>query len=223
MTASKPPALSPTPEGLVLYSADFRVKLALPTAQDDEPIAALRSDPSVRKHMPFLPVLTKEDVALQREQRAQDPSILDVAVFVRDDDNLPEDDEVGEINYQFAGVSGVFGMSEEHLACEAGIIIAPAFQGKGLTTPIFYTLFKYLFENKGIHRVLFETSAANGAMIGWLEKVARARLEGERRQAWRSADEGWVDVKSFAILEVEWKGRVKAALEKKMGVKPITW
>ncbi|KAF5331336.1 hypothetical protein D9611_011830 [Ephemerocybe angulata] len=207
------------PHGLVLFSPDFRVKLVLPGPEDDKHIARLRSIPSVHKHMPFLPALTKDEATIQRELRSQDPSILDVAIYARAT-MLHEDDEDGE-SYSFAGVSGVFEINAEHLACEAGIIIAPEWQGKGLTTPVLYTLLKYMFEHRDMHRVHFETSAENVAMNGWLVKVARARLEGRRRKAWRSVGGSWVDVNGFVILDDEWDESVRRSLETNMGTKRV--
>jgi len=206
------------PDGIVLFSPDFRVKLTIPDTPDNAAIARLRADPRVRTHMPFLPVVKEEEMESLRVARSQDTSILDVVIWARDNDESEQDDEEGleQATYSFAGVSGIFGLDPIHRSCEAGIIIAPTHQGRSLTTPVFYTLFKYLFGPMNVHRITFETSAQNSGMIRWLEGVG-IRKEGERKRAWKG-EEGWVDVLSYAVLEEEWKERVRGFLEAKMGV-----
>lgn len=239
------------PSGLVLFSPDFRVKLSLPTREDDAAIAALRALPSVRQHMPPLPVLSSEQMAAQRELRSQDPSILDVVISVRKtpllkptantssstgttttathsstsagDEGSETDEEDGN-SYVFAGVTGIFNYSPEHLCGELGLIIHPSFQGQGLTTPVFYTLFNYLFNEHNFHRILMETSTENTAMNGWFTKVGGSRLEGTRIKALRKENDEWMDMNSYAILEEEWAESVKERLERKMGMGvPKTW
>ncbi|KAJ3518923.1 hypothetical protein NMY22_g13440 [Coprinellus aureogranulatus] len=205
------------PRGLVVFSPDFKIKLTLPTPDDDEAIAKLRSTPSVRKHMPFLPTLTREEAEISREKRAEDPSLLDVAIFLRTPLLDSQGREEGS-SYTFVGLANAMGLGSEANRCEVGIIIAPEFQGKGLTTQALYTLLKYLFEHRKIREVAFETSAQNKPMIGWLERKAEVPCKCLRKGAWQAGDE-LIDVRSYAISDEEWKGGVRSTLERKMGVK----
>ncbi|TEB21411.1 acyl-CoA N-acyltransferase [Coprinellus micaceus] len=207
------------PRGLVVFSPDFRIKLTLATPDEDEAVSKLRSIPSVRKHMPFLPTLTKDEAEITRIRRAEDPSLLDVLIFVRTPLYNSKGREDGS-SYTFAGVANVMGLGDENHG-EVGIIIAPEFQGKGVTTPVLYTFLKYLFEHRKLRRVMFETSTQNKPMIGWLEKAAGLRCERIREGEWKS-ESGPIDVRSYAITGEEWGG-VRNELERKMGTKKISW
>jgi RimJ/RimL family protein N-acetyltransferase len=209
------------PRGLVVFSPDLKIKLTLPTSNDDEAMSKLRSTPSIRKHMPFLPTLTVEEAEVTRERRAEDPSLLDVVILVRSPLLDSEGHEEGS-SYTFAGVANAMGLGSEDNQGELGIIIAPEFQGKGLTTPALYTLLKYLFEHRKLRKATFETSAQNGPMIGWLEKKAGVQCKRLRKGAWQSGDER-IDVKSYAILDEEWEGGVRSTLERKTGVRKVSW
>ncbi|TEB38359.1 acyl-CoA N-acyltransferase [Coprinellus micaceus] len=197
-------------EPIMLYSPSKRVKLTRPDTKLDEAIAALRCAPTTLEYLKILPAhFTAEEAKARRESRAKDATILDLYAFALN--------EGGE--YELAGPTGVFSVDNFHKTCEAGIIIAPKFLGKGLTAENFYTLFQYIFEEKGFHRISFETSAENEPMRGWFEKVAGIRQEGLRKEWWMDGLGGWTDVASYAILEREWNAEVKARLEKRIRVK----
>ncbi|EAU91609.1 hypothetical protein CC1G_12088 [Coprinopsis cinerea okayama7 len=198
--------LSPVSAPTTLYSPDKQIRLTPPTCAEDEQVSVLRSDPIVRRYLRFMPPITVPEVTQRRLTRSQDPRILDYNVFLGDTTEL-------------IGMTGVFNIDTLQKSCEAGIVMASNVQGKGLSTKVFYTLLKDVFEMRGFHRVTFETGEDNAPMRGWLEKVAGARLEGKRIEAWvDSVNGGRTNVCSYAILEWEWRGKVKDALEKKMGI-----
>jgi RimJ/RimL family protein N-acetyltransferase len=200
---------SPAPSK-VLYSPDKRIRLAHPTDAEDEQVTALRSDPRTLRFLPFMPkITTVQGVAELREKRSKDPTRIEYNAF----DNSPEG------GGKFVGSAGAMAVDLElHRSCEVGIAIVPEAKGKGVSTAILYTLLKYIFEEKGIHLVSFETTEDNAPMRGWLEKVAGARLEATRVDCWTDCEGGWKTNVGYAILDHEWKSRVKGNLEKRMGI-----
>jgi len=86
----------------------------------------------------------------------------------------------------------------------------------GSATEILYTLLKYVFEERKFHRTTFETGVDNVNMGRWLQNVAGARLEAERKECWKEGDGKYTDVHSYAILEWEWADKIKARLEERI-------
>jgi RimJ/RimL family protein N-acetyltransferase len=196
------------PAPVVLFSPDKRIRLASPTSAEDAQVAALRSDPNTRRYLRFWPEsISVQEVAERRETRLKDPKILDFNVF----------DDSSDGGGKFIGISLAFNIDEMHRSCEAGIAIVSDATGKGLSTIIFYTLLKHMFEERGMHLVTFHTAEDNAPMRGWLENVAEARLEATNVDWW--ADRrggGWTTVKGYAILDHEWRSKVKGNLERRL-------
>ncbi|KAF5317402.1 hypothetical protein D9611_003934 [Ephemerocybe angulata] len=197
-----------TSKHIVLYSPSRRVKLETPTAEFDEAVAILRTEPGTRKYLlGHLPAtMTMEESKERRESRSKDPKILDFSAYVRQEDG----------SYELGGSTGVFNIDTIQNTCEAGILVATKYQGKGVTAEIFYALWTYLFEERGFHRVTLETAMENAPMRGWLERVAGVRQEGTKIECWADKAGGWTDVASYALLEREWKASIKARLEKRI-------
>lgn len=198
---------------LELHSPTRRIKLVTPSPAEDETIAAFRVEPATLRYLEFLPkTMTTEEATARRESRAKNPAILDLHVFIRLDDGT----------FEFCGSTGVFSIDELQKSCEAGILVASKWQGQGLSAEIFYTLWEYIFEQRGLHRISMETSVDNAPMRGWLEKVGGIVQEGTRREAWTDNAGGWTNVASYAILESEWRSSVKARLEKRIMARAST-
>ncbi|EAU91424.2 hypothetical protein CC1G_01913 [Coprinopsis cinerea okayama7 len=192
---------------LALYSPDKKIRFTLPSPADDEAVAKLRSDPICRKYVRFLPEsVSVAEVTEYRESRAKNPHNLDFIVSALN----------AQGEYQFAGLCNVFLIDEIHMWGDAGIWITSDRHGQGLTTPILYMLLEHVFEQRGLHRITFMTGVDNAPMRGWLEKVAGARLEGTFKDCWKEPTGGYLDVVLYAILDSEWKDRVKDSLVKKM-------
>ena len=191
---------------IVLYSPDKRIRLATPTSADDEETARLRSGPDTYRFMPWMPKsVTAQQLAELREQHAKDPTRIHFNVF---------DGTSG----QLLGGTRIFDIDTLNEQCEAGIVLAPWAVGKGIITPVLFTLLQYAFETKGMYRVYFQAMQDHSAMRGWLEKVAEARLEVTRVDCWSDGKGGWVTGVEYGILESEWRERVKRNLEQKMGL-----
>lgn len=194
---------------LTIKSPTGRVLLVPPNDSDDQSVSIIRAHPATRRSLRFLPeTFSVEDARLRRESRCENATIVDFHVHALDNAGIPT----------FAGMTGIFNLDERGHACEIGILISPDYHGKGLATDVLYTLLLWVFEDKKVHRVTFETGEDNKGMRHWLENVAVAKLEAERRECWPDGDGKYSDVMGYSILEWEWKDRVKSALQKKLGI-----
>ena len=192
---------------IVLDSPIKRIKLVPPSSSDDAASATCRAHPTSRQFLRFLPEhMSADEARIRREERAEDKRIVDFNVHYKPKDG----------NIIFGGFCGFFNLDAYHNSCETGIIVAPELHGTGVATEAFYVLLQYIFEDRKIHRTTFETGADNLPMQRWLETVAGARLESERKDAWRALDGSYSDVRGYAILETEWHGHIKAQLEKRL-------
>ncbi|KAJ3569860.1 hypothetical protein NP233_g4782 [Leucocoprinus birnbaumii] len=179
--------------------------LAPPDPALDDIVMVHRTHPETLKHLRVLPEqMTVEEVRVRREKRAEDPTLVDFYAF-----SVNEDGTRGEL----IGISGVFKIDPDQNSCEVGILVAPGKHEGGNGTEILYNVMKWLFEERKLHRATFETALDNIPMQRWLEKTG-VRLEAERKEAWRNMRTGgYEDVKGYALVESEWRERVKPNLE----------
>ncbi|KAJ7248495.1 acyl-CoA N-acyltransferase [Mycena rebaudengoi] len=146
-----------------------------------------------------------EDARARRLARADDKELVDFNIHaLLTESGTPT----------FAGTTGIFKINTDHASsCEVGILINPAFFRGGLATDALYTVLAYVFEERKLHRAVFQTSVHNAAMCGWLER-AGATLEGTEREAWTDGRGGYTDVRLYSVLDREWvPGSVKGNLE----------
>ncbi|KAF5390494.1 hypothetical protein D9757_005240 [Collybiopsis confluens] len=193
-----------------LVSRTGRIKLIQAAEEHDAAYAALRSHPITRKHLHFLPEqCSVDDIRQLRESRAADETCHQFNILWCEKD--------GET--KFIGATIAFHIDIAQRSCETGILISPDVHRTGVATDTFYTLFSYVFEVLEMHRVYLKTDAGNEGMRGWLENVAGARLEMQEKEAWVDMRSGaYTDVVGYAILEWEWRVRVKEVLEKRLGL-----
>lgn len=151
--------------------------------------------------------MTSEDAANLRLFRAAEPSYCDYHVHTSIDGS-----------HVFVGMIGFRNFDAFNRSVEMGILLLPDYHGKGVGTETLYVLLEYLFYQRQMHRVSFETSTENAQMRGWFDKVAGAKLEAIRRECWRSVEDTdyYADVASYCILEQEWKGSVQERLKTKL-------
>ncbi|KAL0956475.1 hypothetical protein HGRIS_002621 [Hohenbuehelia grisea] len=194
-------------QSLSFKSFTGRLLITSPNAADDGNVAILRTRPETRKYLRFLPeVFSAEDTRARRESRSKDPNVIDLYVYTLDASQKPT----------LAGMTGIFHIDNDHESCEVGIVISPDVYAKSFGTEALHSVLTFAFEEKGLHRAVFQTSADNVAMRGWLEKVAEARQEGHIKECWKLGPGEWCDAVSYGILAVEWTSRVKQRLEEKM-------
>ncbi|KAF9529437.1 acyl-CoA N-acyltransferase [Crepidotus variabilis] len=185
---------------ITLESPWNRIRLVPPSAEDDEAFAGCRTHPISRRYLRFLPTtMTTEEARLFREKRAEESDRVDFYIQYTKEDGTTS----------FGGNGGYFHIDSANLACESGIIVHPDLHGKNIATELFYVLLRHIFEDKKLHRVMFITASDNVGMLGWLEKVAGATLEGEMREAWKGLDGKFASAKAYSILEGEWWDGVK--------------
>ncbi|SJK97566.1 uncharacterized protein ARMOST_00818 [Armillaria ostoyae] len=194
---------------IVLTSVTGRIKLIPPHPSEDEVVAQLRTDPEFLRYLPIFPQsASAEEMRLRRETRSENPSIRDFHIHVADNKG----------QWKFGGIAGYFNLEETNKSCEIGIAVCPALFGTGIATDVLYTLLVYVFEDQALHRATFQTATINVAMRGWLDKVAGAKLEGEKRECWRTERGGYCDVACYSILEWEWRDKVKGKLEQRLQI-----
>jgi RimJ/RimL family protein N-acetyltransferase len=195
----------PMPYTTTLISPTNRVQLVPPRAEDDEALSLLRSHPSTRHYLRFFPThFTVEDARIRRQSRAEEQQLVDFHILVKNADGT----------MTFAGTTGIFNINEMFESCEVGILICPDMQREGLATESLYTVLKYAFEERKIHRATFETAEDNLPMRSWLERVLQAKLEANRRECWKEGEGKYSNVSSYSLLEWEWTGGVKERLGK---------
>lgn len=192
-------------EGITLTSFSGRLRLEPPDPALDDIVAVHRTHPQTLKHLRILPdKMTVEEVRTRREKRAADDKIADFYAFTLKDDGSRD---------ELIGITGVFKLDVDHNSCEIGILVAPGRQGEGYGTELLYCVMQWVFEERKIHRAAFETAIDNIPMQRWFEK-AGIRLEAEKREAWRGVSTGeYEDAKGYAILEWEWRDKIKENLE----------
>ena len=88
---------------------------------------------------------------------------------------------------------------------EIGIVLDPAWQGRGIATRACRMMFDHLFAN-GLHRVTARIDPRNGASLRLFERLG-FRQEGIERSAFWDEDwQEWTDEVCFAVLASEWSG-----------------
>ena len=196
-------------DDLTLYSLTRRLRMSRPTSADDEETAVLRAHPETRRYLPFFPeAFNVEEARAKREERAKKENTVDFSVFLINEDGTEE----------FVGITGLINVDWINRSCSIGILISPKYFRRGLATEAIHSMLQFAFEHEGLqmHRVGFETGDHNVQMRGWLENVAGATLECRWREAWKLSDGKWVDMIGYGLLDREWEGGVKLALESRI-------
>ncbi|KAJ7784088.1 acyl-CoA N-acyltransferase [Mycena metata] len=190
-----------------IKSKSGRIILVPPPERDDEAVAAMRTHPDTRRHLPFFPEhFSLADAAARRVERDIDPTMVVYNIHTL---AATPDTPAGT----FVGATALTHIQTDYRSCEAGILIAPAFFRTGMATETLYMLLEHAFEERKFHRVEFQTAVDNLAMRTWLVK-AGATLEGTRRGYWCGVGaDGYTDVAMYGILEEEWLATVKGRLE----------
>ena len=116
----------------------------------------------------------------------------------------------------FAGSASLFQIDSFNDSCSIGILISPEYHRRGVASEVLYMLFIFAFEQKKLHRVVFDTGADNVKMQGWLENVLGAQLEYRNRECWKAGPGQYVDAIGYAILDRDWAGGMKARLEQRL-------
>jgi RimJ/RimL family protein N-acetyltransferase len=111
--------------------------------------------------------------------------------------------EVGVV----VGEVSLLWLSRRHRQGEVGFVFHPRYQGRGLATEAAEVALRLGFEGLGLHRVIGRCDALNVASARLMERL------GMRREAHFVHNEvfkgSWGDELVYAMLEEEWRARVR--------------
>jgi ribosomal-protein-serine acetyltransferase len=93
--------------------------------------------------------------------------------------------------------------------CEVGCWLEPAGTGRGLVTRAARTIIDWAVEQRGIHRVEWQVSAANAPSIRVAERLGMRR-EGVLRQSYPHRGKRQ-DTEIWSVLAPEWRGQPRTA------------
>ncbi|KIJ53703.1 hypothetical protein M422DRAFT_775726 [Sphaerobolus stellatus SS14] len=192
--------------------------------EDDVAVAALRSDPQVLVHLPFMPSsLTPEQCAALREERVKNGQVWDFhARFVKSPVASNEKTKDGPpFSELYAALCTIKCIDLTNRSAELGIMLKSEFHRSGAATEILYLLMRQAFEYPGLklHRATFITGKDNTPMRGWFEAFG-IEQEYHYREAWSDGKGGYVDAVGYTLLDREWPGvkkRLEEKLDKKLG------
>ena len=98
--------------------------------------------------------------------------------------------------------------AEEPLVADIGFTLDPAAQGRGFATEAVGALLRYLFEDRGKHKVCAECDTRNEASWRLLERLG-FRREGELRESFHDGP-AWASEYLYGLLAEEWLSRSAA-------------
>jgi len=140
---------------ITLTSLTGRLKLVPPNAADDMAVSVLRSHPITRRYLRFLPEhFSVDEARIRREKIAADDRIIDFHAHLQNNDGTTT----------FIGMLGLLDIDVLNDSCAVGILVSPDHHRAGIATEVLYTLLNFVFEDRKLHRVKFETGADNDMM-----------------------------------------------------------
>ncbi len=165
---------------------------------DDLPaFVAYRSDPAVARYQSWdAPYPEQDGRKLIGDLLAQHPDTpgdwYQYAAALRSTGEL-----IGDV--------GVGTDADDARLTEIGYTIATAHQGHGYGKEAVRLVLRYLFAERGKHRVHARCDPRNVASVKLLESLG-LRREGHLRESFREHDE-WADELIYAILDYEWRAQ----------------
>jgi len=95
--------------------------------------------------------------------------------------------------------------ADEPLVVDIGFTLSPAAQGHGYATEAVGELVRYLFEDRGKHKVCADCDTRNDGSWRLLERLGFQR-EGTLRESYREGPH-WADEYLYGLLARDWNGR----------------
>ena len=150
-----------------------RVVLRPPTEADVAPLAAILATPEVARWWPG------EDEETMRERVVEgEPDTTSWAVWVGDEIvGLAQAWEEPDPMYRHGGID---------------VLLHPGWHGRGLGTDTVRTVARWLFEERGHHRITIDPALENERAVRCYEGAGFKRV-GVLRRYWRAPDGGWRD------------------------------
>ncbi|MFT7534780.1 MAG: RimJ/RimL family protein N-acetyltransferase [Hyphomicrobiaceae bacterium] len=165
-------------------------------AGDAAVVQRCRNLSEVARYQSWRPETVEEVVALSHEQVGRAPGMqkepFQLVIEVRDEQG----------NLRVAGDMGS-GAFDPGRQMEIGIVLDPAWQGRGLATRACRLLFDHLFA-AGLHRITARVDPRNDASTRLFERLQFVREGLERQCWWDDAYSEWTDEICFAMLAKEW-------------------
>jgi RimJ/RimL family protein N-acetyltransferase len=166
------------------------------TPADAEPFARYRSIPEVARHQswdaPYPVEQARGFVAWLAERHPDEPGEwFQLAIALRED----PDRIVGDVGFRCR--------VEEPAIVDIGFTLDPAAQGKGIATEAVGELLRYLFVERGKHKVSADCDTRNDGSWRLLERLG-FRREGELRSSYRDAGT-WADEYLYGLVVADWR------------------
>ena len=95
--------------------------------------------------------------------------------------------------------------ADEPLIVDMGFTLAPAVQGRGYATEAVGEVLRYLFEDRGKHKVCADCDTRNDASWRLMERLGFVR-EGTLRGSYRD-ETAWADEYLYGLLAGDWRGQ----------------
>ena len=105
--------------------------------------------------------------------------------------------------------------AEEPLVVDIGFTLGPSAQGRGYATEAVGELLRYLFDDRGKHKVCADCDTRNDRSWRLLERLGFTR-EGTLRAGYRDGDR-WSDEHLYGFLATEWRDRRGGAAVARVG------
>lgn len=165
-------------------------------AADAAPLARYRSAPEVARYQgwsaPFPLDAAQAFVAWLSAHHPDEPGEwFQVAIATREDPD------------RLVGDCGFRSRADEPSITDLGFTLAPEAQGRGYATEGVGAVVRYLFEERGKHKLCADCDTRNEPSWRLLERLGFAR-EGELRDSFRD-DEGWASEFLYGLLAETWR------------------
>lgn len=98
----------------------------------------------------------------------------------------------------------LWNIDDYNRSAHIGIVLRPAFRGRGFGVDVVRVLCRYGFALRGLHRLQLETLSDNHAMIAVAEKLGFTREGTTRSSSWVNG--GFMDDVIFGLLTEEFSG-----------------
>jgi RimJ/RimL family protein N-acetyltransferase len=163
---------------------------------DAEPFARYRSVPEVARHQswdaPYPVEQARGFVAWLADHHPDEPGEwFQLAIAPRDDPGRI----IGDVGFR--------SRADEPAIVDIGFTLDPAAQGKGIATEAVGEVLRYLFADRGKHKVSADCDTRNDASWRLLERLG-FRREGELRSSYRDG-ETWADEYLYGLVVADWR------------------
>ncbi len=178
------------------YLQDGTLSLRGMRAEDARFVQQCRTHPEVARFQSWRPATVAEVVALAQEQEGRAPGMQEepFQVVIALQDAQGQEHRVGDMG------TGAFDPGRQ---MELGIVLDPAWQGRGLASRACRLLLTHLF-TVGLHRVTARIDPRNGPSLRLFERLGFEHEGQEHQCCWDEHYQEWTDEVLFAMLASRW-------------------